>query len=70
MPVQLNLNNAQADEEKSIKIIQINLNKSEKAHLEIINNNKSKMRHNANTGTTFNHIQHNTHPSNLQTGIP
>ena len=42
MPVQLNLNNAQADEEKSIKIIQINLYKSEKAHLEIIDNNVSQ----------------------------
>ena len=42
MPVQPNLYNAQVDEEKSIKIIQINFNKSKKAHLEIINDNISQ----------------------------
>ena len=36
-------NNTQTGEEKSIKIFQINLNKSEKAHLEIINKKVSKL---------------------------
>ena len=44
MPVQQNANNnlIETDVDKNIKILQINLNKSEKAHLEIINENMSQ----------------------------
>ena len=44
MPVQRNTNNdlIETDADKNIKILQINLNKSEKAHLEIINENVSQ----------------------------
>jgi hypothetical protein len=45
MSVQPNANNNQTgtEEDKSIKILQINLNKSEKAHLEVINEQVSQL---------------------------
>ena len=49
----------QQDDPNSIVILQINLNKSEKAHLDIINEDVSqKIRHHADTGTIYYDIQH------------